>query len=333
MHAPHAAQLEPAEGNARVLEDEALDVRDAEAIGGHRGRVLGAEDDEELALGHVPADIRAQGGRDVGHVVENACRGGRDVVVDVVGRLAAEEGDHALLGLEAQAHVQRRPRRGVLALRDGEGELGGAALRGHVVTPRPAPAHVHQDEPEGAPDRRVGAEAGAEEPRARMHPDGARDGATDHEERSHGMGGGLHAVEIEGRLEQGAHRRHDDGKVRGVTAGHDGIDGELPHARLPPERRHDAEHPRGIGSPEHGAHALRRGRNDGQPIAPVALDELRVDLVLGDLEIANRGNGIGHGGLLSRVLTAQRDSVPLLKRRSVSRNSALPGSRAEARSR
>ena len=103
MHAPHAAELEPRQRQTRVLEDEALDVRGGEAVGRDGLRVLGTQHHQELTLGHVPADIGAERGRDIRHVVEDAGGGGRDVVVDVVRGFTAEDRHHALPGSEAQS--------------------------------------------------------------------------------------------------------------------------------------------------------------------------------------------------------------------------------------
>src|SRR2546426_5816334 len=61
MHAPHAGQLEAAERQARVLVDESLHVRAREAVLRDRARVLGPERHEQLALGEIPADVRAEG--------------------------------------------------------------------------------------------------------------------------------------------------------------------------------------------------------------------------------------------------------------------------------
>ena len=110
------------------------------------------------------------------------------------------------------------------------------------MTPRPAAAHVHEDEPDGAADGRVGSEAGAEEPGARVHADRARGGAADDDERRDGVRGGLDAVEVEGGLEHGRDRGENDREADGLAAGHDGIDGELLDARLAPERWHETEH-------------------------------------------------------------------------------------------
>ena len=109
--------------------------------------------------------------------------------------------------------MQRLPRAHVLALGDGVAELGRAALRRHVVPARPAAAHVHEDEPDGAADGGIGAEARAEEPGARVQPDGPRVRAAHDDERRHRMRGRLHAVEIEGGLEHGLDGGHDHREV------------------------------------------------------------------------------------------------------------------------
>ena len=149
----------------------------------------------------------------------------------------------------------------------------------------PPAAHVQENEPEGTPDGGIGAEAGPEEAGARVHADGGGERAADDDERSHRMGGRLDAVEIEGGLEHGLHRGHDHGEVGGLAACHDRVDRELLDARLAPEGRHEAEDTLRVlaDARDHRPHPLGGRGHDGQPVAPVSLDELRVHVVFGHL--------------------------------------------------
>src|SRR5262245_65526826 len=97
LDAPHAPELERAQWKPRVLEDEALDVGPAQAVARDRLRVLGPEHDQELALREIPPDVGSERHRGIGHGREDAGGSRRDVVVDVVRWLAAEDGDDALL--------------------------------------------------------------------------------------------------------------------------------------------------------------------------------------------------------------------------------------------
>src|SRR5262249_12294757 len=254
-----------------------------EAVGGDGLRVFGAQHYEELALRHVPADVGTESGSHARDIVEHARGSGGDMIVDVVRSLATEHGDHALVRGEAETLAQRRPGRAVVPLGDAVGELGRTPLRRHVVTARPAATHVHEDQPQGAADGGVGAEAWAEEARARVHADGRPHRATHDDERRYGMRGRLHAVEIEDGLEDGLDRSHHDGEVRGLAARHDRVDGELLDARLAPDGRHHAQHAGGTlrTGREHGADTLGSRWHDGQAVAPLALDEFRVDVFLG----------------------------------------------------
>jgi hypothetical protein len=120
------------------------------------------------------------------------------------------------------------------------------------------------------------------------------------------MGGRLDAVEIEGGLEHRLHRGHDHGEVGGLAARHDRVDRELLDAGLAPERRHEAEDSLRIlaGARDHRLHPLGGGGHDGQPVAPVPLDELRIHVFFGHLQLADHGlrqgglrqGGFRHGG-------------------------------------
>jgi hypothetical protein len=114
------------------------------------------------------------------------------------------------------------------------------------MAPRPATADVHQDEPDGTADGRVGAKARSEKPSARVHPDRARGRPADDDERGNRVRGRLDAVEVERGLEHGRDRRDNDGEARGLASRHDRVDGELLDAGLAPKRRHDTEHVAGL---------------------------------------------------------------------------------------
>src|SRR3989442_10399585 len=67
LDAPHAAELERAKRQPRVLEDEALDIGPTEPVVRDRLGVLRPQHDQELALGEVPADVRPERDSRVGH--------------------------------------------------------------------------------------------------------------------------------------------------------------------------------------------------------------------------------------------------------------------------
>ncbi len=277
-----------------VLVHEALHVGAREAVAGDRARVLGAEHDQELALREVPADVRAERRRRVTDGGEDPAGRRRGVVVDVVGALAAVDGDGVTV-------LQGSPRRGLLVLGDAVRELGGAALRSHVVASRPGAADVHEDQSERATDRGVGAEARAEAPAARVQSDASPIGAVDDDQRRHRMGRRLHAVEVEVGIEHRVHRGDDDRKVLRTAAGHHGVDGDRLERRRPPQRGHGPKRTPGLGVSEHHPHAVGRRRDDGQAVAPLAGDE-RVENGLGrvvDFDGPERGAHAGPRRLAS----------------------------------
>ena len=151
---------------------------------------------------------------------------------------------------------------------------------------RPGPAHVQERQADGAPDRGIRAEAGSEEAGSRVKPDGPGIWAGDDHQRRHRMRGRLHAVQIERRVQHGLDRgRDDDRKVARVRTRHHGIDGERLEGALAPERGHEPERLRPVGARtrQHRVDARAGGRDEGQPVAPLAPDELRVDVVLVEL--------------------------------------------------
>jgi hypothetical protein len=235
--------------------------------------------------------------------------------------LAAVHGDDVLARREAERLGQRRPRGQVLGLRHGEGELGRAPLGRHVVAPRPATADVQEGQPERAADGGVGAEAGAEEAGASVHAHRAPVRPVDDHERRHRMGRGLDAVEVERGIQHRLRRGHDDREGARLRTGHDGVDRELLQRAVTPERRHDPERLGGIGAREHARDARGGGRHDGEPVAPLPADELRVDLVLVQLELPDGGLGRRHRALRN---------VAGAGRRAARSPAALAGSRSRA---
>ena len=138
---------------------------------------------------------------------------------------------------------------------------------------RPRASDVQEDEPDGAADGGVGAEARAEAPAAGVDAHGAPVLAVHDNEGRHGMSGRLHAVEVERGIEHRLHRRGDDREMGRLAAGHHGVDGELLEGGLTPERGHGPQRAIGRTAGEHGPDALGGGGHDGQSIAPAPLAE------------------------------------------------------------
>src|SRR2546422_3687404 len=131
------------------------------------------------------------------------------------------------------------------------------------------------------------------------------------------MGRRLDAVEVEGRLEHRLDGGDDDGEVRRLAPGHDGVDRELLERGLAPERRHRAEAPVGRRLAEHRAHALLGRRNDGQPVAPLALAERGEERLWAVIDL-NEAGRLCHR-CLSRLVscsTAWRARRPIASGRS-----------------
>src|SRR6266545_5274627 len=148
------------------------------------------------------------------------------------------------------------------------------------VAATPGAAHVHQDQPDGAADGRVGPEARAEQTRARAEPDGAGPGSAHDHQRRHGMRGCLDAVEVEGGVEHGLEAGDDHREAGGLAAGHHRVHSELLERALPPERGHEPQRLAAAGARprQHGVDPLASGRDDGQTVAPFPPDELAVDV-------------------------------------------------------
>src|SRR5204863_3291835 len=109
------------------------------------------------------------------------------VVLDVVRRLAAVRAHRADVGGHPGLHVERLPRALVFVLGDAVRDLRRAALRGAVAGARQTATDIHEHEPDGTPDRHVGAEALTERVVAGIDPDLTRDRTIDDDERRDGM--------------------------------------------------------------------------------------------------------------------------------------------------
>ena len=142
-------------------------------------------------------------------------------------RLGGEDGDGALVAVEAALDVQRLPAAQLFMLADAGADLPRLAERRHVDLAGPAAADVADHELQGAANRRVGARSLTEDVRPAVEPDRVADGSVDDDERADEVGGGQHAVQVE-RIGAGRFHRGDDHReVLGLAAGHDGVDGDL----------------------------------------------------------------------------------------------------------
>src|SRR5581483_7636962 len=110
------------------------------------------------------------------------------------------DGDRALLARAAALDMERLPAGpGQLrfVLGDTEAELAGVAVGGLVALVGAAASQVREDQADRAADRRVGAEALAEDVRAGVEPDPADDRPVHDRQRRAGVGGRLDAIEVE----------------------------------------------------------------------------------------------------------------------------------------
>src|SRR5207247_8219150 len=127
-----------AEREARVLEDELLDLPLAVAVARDGGRVLGPEREQWVAEGE---EVVAPGlPHSPGDDLEDAQARVAVVILDIVRALAAQGRDGAHVGRKAVLHVERLPRVLGLVLRHAVRDLGGAALGRAIARAREAAA-------------------------------------------------------------------------------------------------------------------------------------------------------------------------------------------------
>ena len=105
------------------------------------------------------------------------------MIGDAVRGLRRDHEHRGILGPEPFFHVVGRERALLLVLGDAIAVLARVAQRALVEQSRPAPSDVEQHKAQRAPDRGVGAIAGAEDIAARVHADFPAHGTVDDEER------------------------------------------------------------------------------------------------------------------------------------------------------
>ena len=148
------------------------------------------------------------------------------------------------------------------------------AERPPVEEPRPRSADVAHDEPQRAPDREVRAPSRPEEVVSGVDLELARDRTVDDHEDGGATGGGAGPVVAPLRVTDALDRRHDEGHVLGLTAGHDRVDrdflGRDRHG--PVDDEGDLLLRLEAGGVEHRAHPVRRWRDDRQTVGPPLLE-------------------------------------------------------------
>src|SRR5258705_9015272 len=296
---------EPAQGEARILEDELFHLSLAVAISCNGDRVLGAERKKGLAIGEQVVAARLTHGP--GDDLEHAEAGVAVVILDIVRPLAAHDRHRAHVDREAMLDVERVPRALRFVLRYAVGDLGGTPLGRSVARAGKATPHVHEEKTHGTPDRHVGAKALTESVVARIDAELARDRSIDDHDRSHRVRGGLDGVEIEGGIRERFDGCDDHRHVFGLAPGHDRVDGDPLDGRLPlPWRQdgHDVERI-AIGPAQKFLHVPVRGRNDGQAVRPAALLVEAVDGRIGGIQPERLGRGAGPAHALVTARTTR----------------------------
>src|SRR6266542_3170114 len=291
--------LELPRAAAHRLEEVALHVllgpsRAADGLG-----VLGPNDPEGVAV-EGKALVIPHARRRPAQRGDELWRLAAQMVVDDEGPLAREDCHRALAMPMAALDVERLPGRDLLVLADAVGVAAGMAEGGHGNLTRPGAPEIDHDEPEGAADGGIGAEAGAKDTGRAVDTQSLADGTVHDDQRRRGIRRARLPVEIEGRiagrLDDGKH----DGKVVRTTPGHDGVDGELLH-RCPTEIGRHLGNQRLTRPPrrlDHALYTLARRRHHGEAVGDAALEP--------DLHL------VGHSG--AQYTDASRRASVLLSR-------------------
>ena len=185
------------------------------------------------------------------------------MVLDVVGALAAEDGDGVLFRGEAAGGVEGGPGALLEVLGGAEGDLSGGPLRGAIATTGPGARDRELDEAEGASEGRVGGEAGSEAAAPGVDAKLVRDRAADEQEERDRVGRRVDAGEVELRVGDGAHGGDEQGHVLGEAAGHDGVHGDGVDGGLATPRRQDADDLKGVAGGYRRAARRRAPRSGG----------------------------------------------------------------------
>ena len=123
------------------------------------------------------------------------------------------------VGRKAALDVQRLPGADLLVLGEAQPDLAGLAERRAVKAARKPAAGQADHQPQRAPDRHVGAPAGAERADPAVEADRIAHRAVDHHHLPDGLGGDRLAADVEGRLECRLDRGDDHREVLGAAAG------------------------------------------------------------------------------------------------------------------
>ena len=215
-----------------------------------------------------------------------------------VGPVTVTHGDSALVRAEPPVYVVGLPGAALFVLGDAHTELGGQADEVGVAGPGLAVADVDEAQAQSAPDGGVGLvdHAGAHGRGAAVDAGSGGDGPVDQDQGSLGVARHLHIPVVHLRLGDALQSRQQDGELRGLAAGHHGVDGNLLHRGQAETGLHHHDHVLGgaPGALEHGLHGGRRGRDDGDTVAPVTLFHEAVHGVQAPGRIVHRyGEDIG----------------------------------------
>src|SRR4029453_9431230 len=138
------------------------------------------------------------------------------VVRDPVRRLTREQRDRTASGLDAALHRERGPRARLLVFADTIGVASRMAEGGHGGFAGLGPADIDHGQPQGPPDRGVGAISRTENPEGAIDAYAGPDGAVDHDERRRKVSGGGHSMEREGGIASRLDRRQHHREILGA---------------------------------------------------------------------------------------------------------------------
>ncbi len=265
---PHADVFVHLVWDPGVVVEEALNVGFVPAVASDGLGVLGREYDVGLAAVVQVREVGAHFRHRVSDRRQDADGIVGDVIVAVVGRLGAEEGDGALVGIVAPLDVKRLEGRRCFVLCDAEAVLVWSAVGGLVSLAGDGATGVHIDEGQRPADRRICPPALAVRVVAAVDVESVGDRSIDDDSRPTGVGRREHPVEVELVRRRGIEGGEHHWEVVGLDPRHDRVRG----GGLDVDRRvrgwYLADHL--VGRPvrrlEDGVHTIPRRLDDRQSV-------------------------------------------------------------------
>jgi len=224
----HAAPPPVFDREERALIDRPLCVGFRAATARKHLCVLRRHDDERLAAAEQPcaADISGNQHR-LSERLRELCSRLAFRIHDFDRARYADDGNDALVAVEAAFDVQRRPRTFQFVFGKAQSKFSRLTKCRHVGFAGACSPGVLQHQTHRTADARVRAIAGSERVRAAVHSDLARDRSIDDDARRCRTGRRRNSEQIEFGTRHRAHRRAYDAQILGFTAGENRVDRDV----------------------------------------------------------------------------------------------------------